>query len=225
MTLSATKHPKFRRSKIVVSKGLNSSDKEHLNLQSTNMTVISSQMKDQSVLSKQAKEDVFRPDSSADKSRNLGIDFNFEDESKAYENNNKNNLFLNQVSPSFPVHTMPSMDSSGAKFVNNPNFMLDSKAQNEILRDSILEEQAKTLESYLLKEGSQDFELSNSQSKPDSQRMLGDNSPKAIRVSLPKPLYFHANNRLNKFSGSAEKSIVEQSFNENPMNSLNNDNE
>lgn len=190
------------------------------------MTVISSQMKNESVLSKQTKEDVFRPDSSADKSRNLGIDFNFEDETKAYENN-KNNLFLNQVSPSFPVHTMPSMESSTkAQFVNNPNFALDSKAQNEILRDSILEDQAKTLEAYILR-GSQDFELSQSQSqsKPDSQRVVDNNSPKAIRVSLPKPLYFHANNRLNKFAGSGEGNIVEQSFNENPMNSLNNDNE
>lgn len=218
MTLSATKHPKFRRSKIVVSKG--SSDKDHLNIQSTNMTMISSQMKNSSIASKQIKEDVFRPDSrSVENQRNLGIDFNFEDETKAFEKN-KDNLFTNQVSPSFPLHTVPSTDSD-PKYLNNPHFALDSKSQNEILRDSTQDDHAQTLEDYLLK-GSQDLELSQSQSQSLSQSK--PESPKAIRASLPKPLYFQANNRMNRFGGG-EQSLVEQSFNENPMNSLNNDNE
>lgn len=205
VTLSTTKNPTFKRSRVVVSKAQNSSfDKEHLHVASTAMTN-SSVLKNESLLSKCIKDDIFHPDSSLEKNKNLGIDFNFEEELKSLVN--KNDLISNQISPSFPSQ----VDFYQPRVSNTNN-----RSNKKLPKEDFSENKGVILHTENPVSTPKESERIN---KTENMTDYGEGSPKAIRASVPKPMYYYANNKLNRFG---DINTLKQSFNENPMNSINN---
>lgn len=200
-----TKHPAFRRSKVIVSKGNYSAEKDNSHMASTKMTNSESTYKNESLQFKNTKNEFFEADLSMEKSKNLEIDFNFGDDLRLF--GNKNALITNLISPSFPgqistqnpgpdhVLITPNQEQKKdeVEFDKKGNFVLNSESFREM--PSLPED------------------LNISKIEGDGE------SPKAdVRHSI-KPMFFMADNKLHKFG---EHNGLDQSFNENPMNSINN---
>jgi len=198
---------------VIVSKGQSnvSYDKEHLHVASTAMTN-SSILKNESLLSKFIKDEVFQPDDSLEKNKNLGIDFNFEDEIKPFMN--QTNLLSNQISPSFPSQ----IGSYQPRFSSTPDVVYEQSNRKNPKDDTIetIEERGLVVmtENPLATTPKEYERITKTENNDD-----GEGTPKATRASFPKPLYYYANNKMNRFG---DTNMLEQSFNENPMNSINN---
>ena len=196
-----TKHPAFRRSKVIVPKNLNSTDKEHSSVQSTNITNSKSTNKNESIQFKQAKEEFFQPESSIEKDRTLEIDFNFADDVKVF--GGKSNLLHDQVSPSFPG-------------VINYRSSLIHKDLNIIKEESKIDNVNNNQDSSVLNSGSFPRLL-----KPDAGLNRNESGKASLKTFVSTNHKFHSPG--DKLDDTLESGIIEQSFNENPMNSLNND--